>query len=452
MKALLFPALWLATSLTQATLVPSNFPFSRPLSAPATAHSEIGAVVPDGEWYAAVDDQMANVRLFDTSNGETPFLVRRKVPVRTVDQWVPFPAPLTIQSLREQPDNRLELIVTRDPQLPRPAALEFASNVRNFEKLVTVEGSRDGEHWTELAREKPLYDYSRYADVRRHRIPLADGDDTTYRIKISNITEKKDSPLVEIIRQTRGQQASNEIEATSFRKEPFRIDRLTFLERRQRVDTGAGETEDFAVGTWSVAQDARMKETLITFTVQREPLCALTLLTDEANFSRQAVLEGRASEAPETWRPVATDRLSRIRIGKFQEEHLVMVLPAEPRYRTYRLTLHNQDNPPLTVKGLRVRRTLHEILFFPKSGQSYRLCWGGEDVAVPQYDVGSVLAGVPAGSADLWSQGTVERAPGQVTGRSWACYSKKAMVWALVVMVGILLAVVFRMAGKIEFT
>jgi hypothetical protein len=439
-----------AATLAQAALTPSSFPLSRPLIPPSTVRSEIGAFIPDSEVYDTLDASMANLRLFDASNRETPFLIRRRAPTRLIDRLVPFADPLAVQSLREQADNRLELVVTRDPKLPRPAALEFATNVRNFEKLVTVRGTLDGEHWTELAREEPIYDYSRYADVRRYRIPLADGSATTYRIEISNITEKKDSPLVEMIRQTRGQKESNEIEATSFRREPFRIERLMFLERRQVADSGAVETDEVAIGKWSAVQDPVKQATVITFTARREPLCALLLVTDEANFSRRAVLEGRTDDPPETWQPVADDRLSRIRIGRVQEERLVLAFPAEARYHTYRLTLYNEDNPPLTVGGLLARRNLHEVLFFPKTGQSYRLCWGGTDVASPRYDIGAVLASVPAGSADLWSLGPTTRPSDAKVGRSWAFYSRKAMIVALVAMAGILMVVVIRLAGKVE--
>jgi hypothetical protein len=443
------PLMLLAT-LTQAALSPASFPFARPLIPPAAALNEVGAFVPDGAVYEALDARFANLRLFDTSGRETPILIRHKIPRCTVDQLFPFTSTLTVKSLREEADNRLELTVTRHPQQPEPAALEFSSALRNFEKMVTVWNSHDGQSWIELARDEPIYDYSRFADMRRTRIPLASGNGTLYRIRISNITEKKDSPLVEIIRQTRGNRESNETEATSFLKEPFRIDRLMFYERRAVLIEGIVQTAELAIKDTTTIQDDKQRQTVISFSTRNEPLAALTVATGDANFSREATLEGRTDGPPATWQTVASGRLTRVRIGKIGEEQLTLNFPAEVRYRSYRLILHNQDNPPLAVTGLRVRQNLYEILFLPKPGQTYRLTWGGEGFAVPQYDIGSVLAAVPAGAADAWQLGETVCAPAQPACRSWSAYSRKIMIGALVVMAGILLVVVIRLAGKVD--
>lgn len=439
-----------AASLVQAALSPSNFPFARPLTPPAASRSEVGAFVPDSAIYEAVDARFANLRLFDASCREAPFLIRHKIPKGTVDQLFPFTSTLTVKSLREEADNRLEIMVDRDPGQPEPAALEFSSALRNFEKLVTVGNSHDGQSWTELARDEPIYDYSRFADMRRTRIALAPGNGTLYRIRISNITEKKDSPLVEIIRQTRGNRESNETEATSFLKEPFRIDRLMFYERRAVVIEGVLQTIEFAIKDMTTLQDDKQRQTVISFSTRHEPLAALILATDDANFSREITLEGRVEGPPETWQPVARGRITRIRIGKVGDEQLTLTFPAEVRHRSYRLILHNQDNPPLAITGLRVRQNLYEVLFFPKPGQTYRLSWGGEGFAVPQYDIGSVLAAVPAGSADVWQLGETVRTAAKPAGRSWSAFGRKAMIGALVAMVGVLLVVVIRLAGKVD--
>jgi hypothetical protein len=436
--------------LSLAAPAPEDFPVVRPLTPPAALHSEIGAFVPDDSLWDALDDRCANLRLFDAAGRETPFLIRRRIPTRTLDQLVPFPSPLTIQSLKELDDNRIELRVTRDPRHPRPAALEFESHLRNFEKLVTVSGSRDGEHWTLLADREPIYDYSRYADVRRDRVSLAAGDYTTYRIEVSNITEKKDSPLVEIIRQTRGNGAASEVEATSFRREPFRMNRLTFYEVRQVLTAGTLETATFRAGDMTVTRSDTSRETVIVFTTRRQPVSAIMLLTDDANFSREVTLEGKTEAAPVTWQRITGDRITRIRIGRISEEHLTVVCPDETRYRTYRLRIHDQDNPPLAVTGVEARQNLHEVLFFPKTGQTYRVCAGGEGIALPQYDVATVLARAPAGSADLWHLEAGACAPGPVTGRSWQTYGRKALIGALVLMTAILLVVVVRLARHVD--
>lgn len=433
-----------------ATLFPAALEFSRPLTPPPNPQGEIGSFVLDASLYEDLDDRLGNLRLFDSRNRETPFLIRRKAPDQTREELVPFPSPLSIESLQEQDGNRLELTVSRDPGQPRPAALEFGSGIRNFEKLVTVSGSRDGATWTELARNEPIYDYSRYAAVRRDRVRLEPGDYTRYRIDISNINEQKDSPLVEIIRQTRGGRESNEVEATSFRREPFHIDRLTFYERRQVLTSGIGETELVAIKGVTCVQDTKRQTTVIEFTSRREPLSALTLVTEDANFSREVTVEGRTDGAPAVWRGIAQARVDRIRVGKVNQEHLVVEFPAETRYGAYRMTVHNQDNPPLNVTGMLARRNLYEALFLPRPGQTYRVGWGGE-AAPPHYDLGAVLSAVPAGAAEVWQLGPEERVkPAEGASRLWQGFGRKAMVGALVAMVAILGVLIARLARKIE--
>lgn len=444
--------LLLATALpARAALAPTDFSFVRTLTPPAVLHSEIGGFVLDDSLFDALDDNFANLRLFDASDREIPFLLRRRIPSKTMEQLIPFPESLKIQSLQEKENNRIELNVTRDSRQPQPAALEFESNLRNFEKLVTVSGSLDGEHWTVLAKGEPIYDYSRFADVRRDRVRFATGEYTSYRIELSNITEQRDSPLVEIIRQTRGSRVSNEFEATSFRKEPFRIDRLTFYESRQTLVAGDLETSSFMIQGMTVSQDEKRQNTVIHFSTSRQPLSAILLMTEDTNFSREITLEGETAASPKTWQRVAQNRMTRIHVGKVSEERLTLDLPAEARYRDYRLIIHNQDNLPLTVTGLSARQNLREVLFFPKPGQTYRVCWGGGGVMTPpRYDVDAVLAGVPAGSSDLWQLESTQRMPGKGTGWSWQSYSRKALIGALVLMTGILLIVVARLVRKVD--
>ena len=80
----------LLTVATQAALNSASFPFVRPVTPPAALHSEIGSFVLDDDLFDALDDRLGNMRLFDSNDHETPFLIRRKAPQQTVDQLVPF--------------------------------------------------------------------------------------------------------------------------------------------------------------------------------------------------------------------------------------------------------------------------------------------------------------------------------------------------------------------------
>ncbi len=441
--------LLLITTLTLPLMgaSPNGFKQFKPLQPPTGPSTGIGSFTLDDELFDALDAPFSNLRLFDTSGRETPFLIRLKVPLRTVESVHPF-APAKIESFRTLENNRIELVVGRDPKQPPVAAIQFESGIRNFEKLVTVSGSMDRERWTLLATNEPIYDYSRFVDVRRDQVPVTSGNFSWFRIEVSNITENKDSPLVEIIRQTRGSQVANETEATSFRREPFRMDRILFLERHTSVVSGEPETRERDLIAWTASQDLPKQQTLLTFSTPREPLAALILKTDEANFSRIVTLEGRVTEQ-ETWQTLANGRITRICAGLIQQDHMTLTLPHEYRGRHFRLIIQNQDNPPLSFTGLRVRHHAYEGLFFPKPGTTYQVFFGGETIPAPSYDVATVLAQIPTGSGAPWTMGAAQPNPSFQKQRTAWVSGKTLLTLALILMIGILVPVIIALARKI---
>lgn len=442
-------AILLSTScLPLYGITPAAFQQFKSLQPPTGPSTGISAFILDTELLDALDLPMANLRLFDGKQQETPFLIRLKVPLRTVESLHPF-APARIESFRTLENNRIEMVVERAPQHPQPVALQFESGVRNFEKQVTVSGSNDRQAWTILATSEPIYDYSRFVDVRRDRIPLTAGDYLWYRIEVSNVTENKDSPLVEIIRQTRGSQITKETEATSFRREPFRMDRITFLERRTAIMAGAPETDEHILTQWATAEDKPNQQTILTFSTPREPLVAMVLETTEENFSRNVILEGRVTDK-EAWQTLASGRLTRIRAGRVHQESLSMTLPREYRGRHFKLTVHNQDNPPLTFSGVRTRYNRYEALFFPKAGGQYQVYFGGTDCPAPHYDIASVLSEIPAGSGALWTAGAAQPNPEHRKQRAPSLSGKTLLTTALILMIAILVPVIIKLSGKIS--
>lgn len=437
-----------ASTLPLLGATPDAFTQIKPLQPPIGQSAEIGAFTLDAELFDALDAARANLRLFDGNGRETPFLIRLKVPLRPVETLIPF-APAKIESFRTLENNRIELVAERDPTHPQPAAIQFESGARNFEKLVTVAGSLDRQNWTILATNEPIYDYSRFVDVRRDRIPLSVGNYLWYRIEVSNITENKDSPLVEIIRQTRGNQVANETEATSFRREPFRMDRIIFLERHTSITEGAPETRERALSGWAATQDQPKQQTTLTFSTPCEPLIAILLNTEEANFSRAVTLEGRTTEQ-EAWQTLANGRITRIRAGIVQQENMTISLPREYRGRLFRLIIQNQDNPPLTFTGLHARYNSYEALFFPKPAASYQIYFGGKDIPAPKYDVATVLAQIPAGSGAKWSAGPAQANPGFKTQLTTGVSGKTLLTVSLLLMICILIPIIIKLARKIS--
>jgi hypothetical protein len=452
MKSLLF---WLVVlggcgfSACRGAVEADRFPFFKEVKGPSAAHSEVGGFVWDGELFSAIDDALANLRLLDQDGRETPFLVHRRKPTKSVVHEVPFR--LETLALHERPSNRIEIVVQRKADQPLPCAVQFQSALRNFEKQVTVSGSPDRERWTALAQNEPIFDYARFLDVRNDRVNLIPHEGPFYKIEVANITENKDSPLVQMVRQKGGALGFSESEATSFQREPFRIDQLVFLERRETLMEGAAETRLTAIPKWEIVEDAKGQQTMVVFATERQPLAELTLSVADANFSRAVRLEGADVRNEAAWRAVAAGRFSAVHVNRIAQANVTLTFPAECRYRYYRLTMINQDNPPLALKGIAVKEVIYETLFFPKAGGNYRLYYGGAGIAAPRYDVSAVLQGIPAGGADLWRLGAARANAGFQAGRTANRLNGRLIfILAIAIMIGVLVVVIARAAKCVD--
>jgi len=425
------------------------FPFFEELQSPVVCSNEVGGFVLNDAVYATTDNPDTGLRLFDQDNNETPLWIRKKTATRIEVQDRPFPA--EIVSLKEGADNRIEILVKRDTNSPLPGVMRFHTPLRNFEKQVTVKGSPDGNQWETLASNTPIYDYSRYLDVRNDRVPVILRGYRFYKINIANITETKDSPLTAIMKHTREGREFAKTETTVARKEVMRLDRISFVVLKKALVTGAADLRESSVTNWCVAEDAKRKQTILTFTTSRQPLAAIELDIADANFSRSITAFGADSDSTMAWVERAVATISRIHAGKVQEQHLIISLPTECRARHYRLVIANQDNPALTITGIRLRENLYEGLFFPKEGRLYRVFMGGRDMRAPSYDVATVLQAVPAGANDVWTLGAKTANPAFKTGFSTAWLrGNKLFVIAVLAMVAVLAWVIVRSVGKID--
>ncbi len=436
-----------AGGLTAADLRP--FPSYRELQPPASIAGDVASVALDRPIYAASAGPRVYLRIIDQDNRETPFHLRLKAPAKKTLREVTFPA--EVLSFRELPDNRVEIIARRDPNQPLAAGLRIHTSKQNFEKQVTVSGSTDREQWTPLAEAVPIFDYARFIDVHNELITITPHAFIFYKIEVANITETSDSPLTEIIRKRVGGAETETTEINTFRKELFHMDRLDFLGQKESFLPGETETREEPVREWIAMHNPEQRQTVVSFGAVRNPLTTLTLETKESNFSRPLVVAGaESSKGP--WTDLAAGRISRIDAGKVHQQSLVISLNGERRYRHYRIIIENQDNPPLTITGVRARENVYESLFLPKSDCRYRIYYGGSGAPAPTYDIETVLNAIPPGTALAWSMGDETENPIYTPkpGARSEFNSKSLLIAAIVLMVGLLGWAIFRITKKVD--
>ncbi len=94
----------------------------------------------------------------------------------------------------------------------------------------------------------------------------------------------------------------------------------------------------------------------------------------------------------------------------WQEKPERVILVNRPQQPYLRIKILNGDNPPLRIAQVDVSWVRHNLYFIPETGRHYRLYFGGEQMAVPEYELGKL---VRADYATLqaypaWSVGQVE--------------------------------------------
>ncbi len=402
-------AIALASSAASAADV-TLFPFAKDLTQPEPGDSaagvpkKVGLFVLDEEIFAATDGSYANLRIVDAENKEVPVLVRcRRQNKRAVrDRAVA----VETTGMEKMPDNRIRVTVGRKDADRAPDAVVFVTNCRNYEKQVSVYGSRDRESWELLAEDRPIFDYTRFMDVRNSRVDFKPGAFAWYRLEISNITESRRSPLVSIVRETQSGSLSRELEKTGLVQEDFRIEKLEFLQKEETVVESERVTRPYVARNMGVASDPKTKKTTVSFEASSAPLTALAVKTGSCNFSRAVEVEAtNGGDEKAAWQKVASSTISRIDAGKFQQSLTTVNLNQVCRFERYRIVINNMDCQPLDISGVDAEGEVHEALFFCDAGKKYRALYGAKGMEAPKYDIAAVLGGIGEVDTGIYAAG-----------------------------------------------
>jgi hypothetical protein len=398
-------ALWLVCSSAAvgAGLDTAPYPYLKALKPEGAVTRQIGRFELDEEMLAATDDGYNDVRVADDAGTEIPFLVRALRRTRIVTNEVDVA--METVSLQTLPDNRIEILLEKKRAEPTPSVVVLSSALRDFEKQVAVYGSDDRADWRTLAKDRLIFDYSRFMDVRNTRVEFEGRPFRYYKIAIANISETAQSPLTQIARDTRDGRVFSEVEQASFRRADFRIERAQFLERKAAEVKAEPVARAYTVLDLHQEENPEKKQTVVTFATPRAPLTSLSLKTATSNFSRSVLIEGSNDDmgGKAIWQPLVTATASRVELGTFRQDRTELGLSGVRRFRHYRLTISNLDSPPLAISGIEARGEIQEALFFIAGGRQYRTFYGARDMRKPRYDIDAVMASTETESADACS-------------------------------------------------
>ena len=296
--------------------------------------------------------ELADLRLFDSSNREIPYAIRIR---REVDEAREFEGRLFNSG---QVGSSSEVSVDLNENPGEHNQVEIETSGSNFRRQVTVEGSDTGSNWRMLNSSGVLFSFTsqnnavesqqvsyptsryRYLRVRVQRDPLTDDAAPA----ITGVTAM-------MATREKGQLATWSVPVPSYQQE-----------RNQGAHAAA----------WTIDLGARA------------PCDRLTLEIDDKSFTRPFQVE--SIDDPQNVRLIASGTLTRH--SEDAEKPVVIVFDNEQNVRKIRLQITDYSNPTLNITSIQASAPARQLVYELKepTSQPLRLYFGSTSVSAPHYD------------------------------------------------------------------
>lgn len=363
--------------------------FSRDVLYQEQAQQALLAVALDTAIYAASASDFRDLRLIDSHDVETPYWLQKIGGSKVVIKR------LAVRGAKPKLEKSGEdgIIVTVDLEKDESAhvdGLSVVTSQRDFEYALQVQGSEDGKNWQPLLQNGMIYDYSRFMNFGNRDIELPGNSYRHFKIIVAKAV---DTQVAELLEMTRSLQQGRELqrdEKIDMRSKPLHSERIELWHNQTETVAENERRFDYPVADFEVSRDADKQITQIEINAQFLPLHGLELNFATANFSRYAEVQVPFKQGIETRiSTIASGKLEALHFKDFAREQTTLHFP-EQRRQTYRVVIHDQDNPPLQFDGVTGIGPGYQMLFLPQPGQTYQLRYGAETAEMPHYDIAAI--------------------------------------------------------------
>lgn len=308
---------------------------------------------------------LADLRLFDSSNREIPYAIRvrrdvdekREIPTRLFNYGSAGPSTSEVTvDLGENPGEHNEI--------------EIETNGSNFRRQVVIEGSDSGREWRTLSSDGVLFSFTSQNNVAEsERVAYPTSRYRYLRVKVSrdpitdDETPKVSSVKVMMAVREKGWLSTWDVPVPSYQ-----------LQRNQ----GAHAT------VWTLDLGGRV------------PCDRLSLDVEEDSFSRPFQVE--SIDDPQSVQLLASGDLTRH--SGDEKKPLVIYFDEEAVVRKLRLQITDYSNPTLNITSIDASAPARQLVFELKqpASQPLRLYFGNANVPAPHYDFEKEVA------ARLWKE------------------------------------------------
>jgi hypothetical protein len=417
------------------------------------AQEELAAVSLDTLIWAASPGSPPDIRFADAAGVPIPHLLQKAAEQRL--RTVRDQCHARIDALQEQPDNRIELTVTLDDKAPFATEIEFMTPLMDFERQITVQGIDAEGSATLLVENALIYDYARFADVRRCTVPLPPNRFRRFAIAIGNVTDEQQSPRRQISRTYEQGSEVRMIDQGTLTARPFRMDAVQLYAERQAESHRVDREIPIPTKSWKVLEKPREQQTVIEIETHNEPVTGFTLQVADRNFTRRIRVEVPAGNGGgDTWRTIGSASLSRIAFRNLLQEDRRLVFP-ECRSLRFRLIIENQDNPPLDITAVEAFGPLWQALYLAAPGRQARLFYGAATPSAPaRHDteairrvVGSGFEPIPFNLGDPSGNPDHRQSGLSLTG---LVGSRAFFIGAVVIMIAVMAAALVKATRRLD--
>ena len=344
----------LATLPVWADFAPHEWRFFKPVPlSPVLSETSLVEVVPDTEVFAHAMPDLSDLRVVeDDTQREAPY----KLLVERGDQRRASVS-VTMRDLGHVPGQQTSFVLDLNQQGALHNELEISTSSHNFQRDVVVEGSEDAENWRVLDESGEIFDFTiadRAFTTRDTRVKYPSSTTRYLRVRII------DEDLLPL-----------EVHGAV----------VFFFQQIQPRQT------EYPINVSVRVEDPAERSTQLVLDLGSRgfPTNRISLTTAQENFYRRVKLEG--SHDSQLWILLRrSENLYVFNTPKFVGSQLSLSYP-ESRYRYFRLTIFNEDDPPLPVTGAQANGFLRKLIFSADPGSRYRLYYGNPVAEPPSYEL-----------------------------------------------------------------
>ncbi len=136
----------------------------------------------------------------------------------------------------------------------------------------------------------------------------------------------------------------------------------------------------------NISEDVQGRQTIIDIEMNREPVTSFTFDTPSVDFERSVrvmipgIDEYEVLAASDIYHRSNEDGLDSLMSVSFDEQ----------RSMIFRITIDNEEQPPLEIGSIQYSCPVHRLIYQGLEGESYQLFWGSSVVGPPSYSVSDI--------------------------------------------------------------